>query len=30
VSRTLIDEERASHSWRGIVGDTFAGEAIPA
>jgi hypothetical protein len=30
VSRTLIDEERASYSWRGIVGDTFAGEAIPA
>jgi hypothetical protein len=29
VSRTLIDEERASHSWRGIVGDSFAGEPVP-
>ena len=29
VSRTLIDEERASYNWRGIVGDTFAGDDIP-
>jgi hypothetical protein len=30
VSRTLIDEERVSHSWQGIHGPTFAGEALPA
>jgi len=30
VERTLIDEERVSHEWRGITGATFAGDALPA
>jgi len=29
VERTLIDEERVSHEWRGITGATFAGDALP-
>ncbi len=29
VSRTMVDEERASHHWRKISGPTFAGEALP-
>jgi hypothetical protein len=29
VSRTLVDETRASHKWAKIKGDTFAGDALP-
>ena len=28
VSRTLIDEERVSHNWRQIEGQTFAGDVL--
>jgi hypothetical protein len=30
VSRTLIDEKRMSHEWRGIEGPSFAGDPLPA
>lgn len=30
VSRTLSDEQRASHNWRGFGGHTVAGDDIPA
>ena len=29
VSRTLIDEQRASHKWQGITGNSFAGDPLP-
>jgi hypothetical protein len=28
VSRTLIDEERASHQWRGVKSPSFAGDPL--
>lgn len=30
VSRTLIDETRVSNEWRGIKGESFAGEPVGA
>ncbi len=28
--RTLIDEQRVSHEWRGITGPSFAGDPLPS
>lgn len=28
--RTLIDEQRVSHQWRGIAGASYAGDPLPA
>lgn len=30
LQRTLIDETRVSHQWRGITGPTWPGEPLPA